>query len=93
MEQTICNACGLYEDHDTDVTNCPAFSYENGVLFGILTLGQLRNFTKHLPDTTQIIISDINRTLLNVDLVLLPDNKETFAITLLPADTFDPRQF
>lgn len=90
-ETQICNNCGQYEIHN-QINDCPAFDYDNGVLNGVLTLAQFRKFTEHLSGHYQIVISDLNRDLLNVNLVSLPDNDETHTITLLTANTFDARQ-
>ena len=87
----ICNNCGQYETHATD-QDCPAFNYDFGVLNGVLTLAQFRKFTEHLSGHYQIVISDLDRNFLNVNLVSLPDDDETHVINLLTANTFDPRQ-
>lgn len=74
------------------ITDCPAFDYDFGVLNGVLTLAQFRKFTEHLSGHYQIVISDLDRNFLNVNLVSLPDDDETHVINLLTANTFDPRQ-
>lgn len=89
-EIKYCNNCHQLE-HD-QVTDCPAFDYDFGVLNGVLTLAQFRKFTEHLSGHYQIVISDLDRNFLNVNLVSLPDDDETHVINLLTANTFDPRQ-
>lgn len=88
----ICNNCGQYETHATD-QDCPAFNSENATLNGVLTLGQFRQFTKHLSDDTQIVTDNQNGWYWNIQSVQLPDQENYFAITLNTANDFDPRQF
>ena len=90
-EIKYCNNCHQLE-HD-QVTDCPAFNYENATFNGILTLGQFRQFTQHLSDDTQIVTDDQNDWYWNIKSVQLPDQENYFAITLNTANDFDPRQF
>jgi hypothetical protein len=73
---------------------------EPQVLKGILTLGELREWTKDLPDSTQITLgtSDVSGMAdefceyANVNEVTIPDGVEYFFLNLNAVDTFDSRQ-
>ena len=58
---------------------------------GILTIKDLMNALVGLPEGTQIIAE--NDELFNIVGIEFPNFKDTFAVTLKTADTFDPRQF
>lgn len=62
----------------------------------VLTLGELRAFTAHLPDDVQVLVAT-DDWYQNAPEIQLPETEEGThghqAVTLYPADTFDPRQF
>lgn len=57
-----------------------------------LTVGQPRGILAEFGDDVQIVIAT-DTFYTNVGSINLPDNEGYNAITLNPADTFDPRQF
>lgn len=60
---------------------------------GILTIKDLMSALVGLPEDTQIVIQDRKNYILNIQGVEFPDFEESFAVYLIGADTFDPRQF
>lgn len=65
----------------------------------ILTLGQFRAMTAHLPDTTQVTLLGIESSAdyWNVGGAVVPsgdpDTDDPPSVILIPADTLDSRQF
>lgn len=59
---------------------------------GILTVGTLKNLLAKYDNETQILVAS-DDYYLNIDEILLPDGDGIHAITLIPNDSFDPRQF
>lgn len=61
---------------------------------GFLTVGELKAMLANCHDDVQIVVNDdSNGYYLNINEIAMPNDQDTFAITLFTADTFDARQF
>lgn len=59
-----------------------------------VTVGELKEVIKYIPDETQVVVYDEkNDWWLNVETIDLPDNDGMFTVTFNTVNTFDPRQF